>query len=291
MMCTRFGRGVALATACLVMCSSSAFSQEAKIETKRGVEYVRHGDIALLADIAMPAAKGVYPAVLLVHGGGWMTGRKEQMGFLAERLAKRGYTAVSINYRLAPRHKFPAQIEDCKAALRWMRENAAKYSIDPTRIAGYGFSAGGHLVTLLGTINDDEKKDDAAGDVTRLQCIIAGGAPCDFRPIPKDVRMLAYWLGGSRSEKPDAYKLASPAAFVSKDDPPTFFFHGEKDRLVPKLSPMAMATALMAVGVEVEFYTVPGASHVKSFLDLKAADKAVEFLDKHLRKEVMSDEG
>jgi acetyl esterase/lipase len=277
----------------LVLPSTTVAQQEvaqqagAKIKLLRGVEYAKRGDLRLLADVAMPVAKGAHPAVLLVHGGGWMTGRKEQMGALAERLAKHGYTAVTINYRLAPRHKFPAQIEDCKAALRWMRDNAKKYRIDPLRVAGYGFSAGGHLVALLGTSDKthglegpDAKAD---GPSTRLQCVVAGGAPCDFRLLPSDVKILAYWLGGTRREKPEAYVKASPATYISKDDPPTFFFHGEKDRIVPKLSPTLMVAAMTAVGVEVELYTVPGASHMRSFFDSTAATKALVFLDKHLK--------
>ena len=278
------------AAGCLLLPNTSLAQKKTdKYELLRGVEYVKRGELRLLADVAMPLTKGAHPAVLLVHGGGWMGGRKEQMGSLAERLAERGYTAVTINYRLAPRHKFPAQIEDCKAALRWMRDNAGKYRIDPKRIAGYGFSAGGHLVALLGTsdkshgLEGPDAKPD--GPSTRLQCVVAGGAPCDFRLIPEDVRMLAYWLGGSRREKPEAYTKASPANYISKDDPPTFFFHGENDRIVPKLSPTLMAAAMKTAGVQVEFYVVPGASHVRAFFDTKAAQKAFEFLDEQLKKE------
>ena len=268
--------------------SAGHAQQPGKIELKRGIAYARHGDLRLLADVAMPAAKGVHPAVLLVHGGGWMAGRKEQMGALAERLARRGYTAVTINYRLAPKHKFPAQIEDCKAALRWMRTHAATYRIDPLRVAGYGFSAGGHLVALLGTSDKShglEGADAKAGSPsTRLQCVVAGGAPCDFRLLPPDVKMLAYWLGGTRREKPEAYAKASPAKFISKDDPPTFFFHGARDRVVPRVSSALMAAQMTTAGIEVEFYTVPEAGHVKSFFDTTAADKATAFLDKHLKR-------
>ena len=95
--------------------------------------------------------------------------------------------------------------------------------------------------------------------------------------------MLAYWLGGTRREKPEAYAKASPAKFISKDDPPTFFYHGARDRVVPKFSSALMAAQLQTAGVEVEFYTVPEAGHMKSFLDKTAAEKAAAFLDKHLK--------
>jgi acetyl esterase/lipase len=168
-----------------------------------------------------------------------------------------------------------------------MRDNAVKYRIDPTRIAGYGFSAGGHLVALLGTSDKTDglegpgAKADAAS--TRLQCVVAGGAPCDFRLLPPDVKILSYWLGGTRREKPDAYAKASPATHISKDDPPTFFFHGENDRIVPKLSPTLMAAAMKTAGIHVEFYTVPGASHVRAFFDATAAQRAFVFLDEQLK--------
>ena len=147
--------------------------------------------------------------MLVVHGGAWRMGTRGQLSGVAQMLAKHGFTAVAISYRLAPQYKFPAQIEDCKDAVRWMRTNAARLKIDPERIGGFGYSAGAHLVSLLGTT---DAKDGLEGSPsarrrppsTRLQCVAAGGAPCDLRPIPDDVDGLSFFLGGSPAHVPRA---------------------------------------------------------------------------------------
>ena len=187
------------------------------------------------------------------------------MAGIAQGLAKHGYTAVAISYRLAPQDKFPAQIYDCQAAVRWLRANAAKYKVDPDRIGGFGYSAGGHLVALLGALDDDDFREPgvpADAPSARLQVVVAGGAPCDFRVLPADSERLAYWLGGTPAEKPDAYREASPASYVTSDDPPMFFFHGETDELVPIRSPQRMVDELKEAGVPVEMCEVAGAGHI-----------------------------
>lgn len=251
------------------------------------VTYVTRSDRDLLADVYVPRGAGPFPGVLMVHGGGWVGGSKFEMGGHARVVATRGYTVVVINYRLAPADKFPAQIEDCQEAVRWMRRNAAKYKIDPDRIAGYGYSAGGHLVCLLGATDPaDVLEGNAAendGASTRLQAVVAGGAPCDFRRLPDDSKSLAFFLGGTRHERPEVYRQASPASHVTKDDPPIFFFHGENDRLVPRASPERMMQLLRDAGVRAELYTIPGEGHIQAFLDRTAPEKAVEFLDEILK--------
>lgn len=253
------------------------------------VVYATRGAERLLADVYLPAGKDQAPGVLLVHGGAWTVGNKSHMAALGAMLARHGYTAVSIDYRLAPRFPFPAQIEDCKTAVRWMRSSAAKYRIDAARIGGFGYSAGGHLVALLGTTDPacGLEGPDAEPNCpsTRLQAVVAGGAPCDFRWLSAENPRLAFWLGGTRAEKPDSYKLASPLAFVSADDPPMFFYHGERDHLVPALSPQVMVATLTTAGVTATLLTIPGAGHIAAFFDPRGSDAAVEFLDRHLRKQ------
>jgi acetyl esterase/lipase len=249
-----------------------------EFQLERNLEYARLGDISLKCDVRVPTGPGPFPAVLCVHGGAWMTGTKEHMNHVADHLAQKGYTTVSINYRLAPKHTFPAQIEDCRAALEWMRSHAGKWRLDATRIAGFGYSAGGHLVSLLATEVEANATDDK-----RLQCVVAGGAPCDFRLMPPNWETLAYWLGGTRKEKPEAYELASPLKFVSADDPPAFFFHGEQDLLVPRLSAEAMVFSLKNAGVSASMHLVPKAGHLRAFFDADAIGKSIEFLDSHLK--------
>ncbi len=259
-----------------------------KLDVVRDVTYATRGEQDLRADIYVPRGDGPFPGVLMVHGGGWMSGAKWHMARHALTMAENGYTVVSIQYRLAPLDKFPAQIEDCKEAVRWMRRNAETYKIDPSRIAGYGYSAGGHLVCLLGVTDAAAGLEGLAAEEkdapsTRLQAVVAGGAPCNFEYIPAESNALAFFLGGSRREKPEAYRLASPTSFVSKDDPPVFFFHGEDDQLVPRISPEALIKQLHGVGVRTEMYVVPGKGHITAFLDEQARLKALKFLDDVLK--------
>ncbi len=128
----------------------------------------------------------------------------------------------------------------------------------------------------------------AEGPGTRLQCFVAGGAPCDFRSIPDDNSALAYWLGGNRAEKPLAYQQASPMNFVTADDPPSFFFHGEADSLVPFSSPRRMTEQLSATGTATTLYPIPAAGHIDAFFNLGAMNASIEFLDKHLQPAVQT---
>jgi acetyl esterase/lipase len=262
-------------------------AQASEFKANYGEVYVQRDSGPLKADVYVPEGEGPFPGVLVVHGGAWRMGTRGQLSGVAQLLAKHGMTAVAISYRLAPEYKFPAQIEDCKAAVRWMRTNASKLKINPERIGGYGYSAGAHLVSLLGTT---DPKDGLEGipDVshapsTRLQCVAAGGTPCDLRPIPADVDGLSFFLGGSPRTCPEKYRLASPAAFVTPDDPPMFFFHGEKDRLVPLNSPEHMRQELAKAGVEADLYIVPNLGHTAAGMDRRAIDRAIAFLMEHLK--------
>jgi len=272
-----FRRFVTLASMSAILAASLALAPvlapaaEAPYETMRNVTYVDRADGALQADIYRPHGDGPFPAVLVVHGGAWMSGNKNQLAAIAQRLAEKGYVAVAINYRLAPKHKFPAQIEDCRDALNWMRQNAQKYKIDPKRMGAWGYSAGGHLVALLGVTGAE------------LKAVVAGGAPCDFRQIPPNVQALAYWLGGTRANLPEVYKTASPAAFVSPKCPPVFFYHGENDALAPLAGPKAMAELLKQAKVEASVHIVPEAGHIAAFLNREGVTKGMGFLEQHLK--------
>lgn len=258
-----------------------------EVDAQYAVVYSQPESLRLKADIYAPRAAGQYPGVLVVHGGAWRTGTRAQLSGIAQLLARRGYTAVAISYRLAPAHKFPAQIDDCKAAVRWMRENSGRLKLDPQRIAGFGYSAGAQLVALLGALDaadgpDPVHRDDRAVSA-RLQAVVAGGAPCEFRTIPQDQAWLSFWLGGTRGSNPEIYRLASPVSFVTPDDPPMFFYHGERDTLVPLESPQVMNEALQSAGVASEIYVVPNMGHMLAATDRGAIERAIAFLDSHLK--------
>ena len=133
-------------------------------------------------------------------------------------------------------------------------------------------------MALLGT------QSDGAGNELRLQAVVAGGAPCEFNWLPDDSEALAYFLGGPRRERPDAYRLASPVTFASRDDPPTFFFHGGRDQVVPQSSPEQLARRLQANGVRTEVLVVPSKGHLATFLDGTARQRAIAFLNDVLKR-------
>jgi acetyl esterase/lipase len=237
-------------------------------------------------DIYLPPGEGPFPGVLVVHGGAWRVGSRSQLAAIAMNLAKHGYTAAAVSYRLAPKDRFPAQIYDVQAAVRWLRSHAAEIKLDPTHIGGFGYSAGGHLVALLGALDDDDLLEDgvpADAPSARLQAVMAGGAPCDFRVLAPNSSRLAYWLGGTPSEKPDLYRKASPVNFITSDDPPMFFFHGETDLLVPLNSPRRMVDLLGAAGVTAQMHTIPKTGHILAMFDLNALEQSLAFADKYLK--------
>ena len=259
---------------------------KSSVEPLSGVVYSDNG-VRLTADIYVPAGDGPFPGVLVVHGGAWRSGSPLQMGHISQRLAREGYVAVSIRYRLAPEYKFPAQIHDCKAAIRWMRTHAAEYKIDPERIGAWGYSAGAHLVALLATTDPTAGLEGpnvpADAPSTRVKAVVTGGTPCDFRPLPEDAQAMFFLFGGSRRELPELYAQASPAAWVSSDDPPIFMYHGSADHLVPLRNAERMYVLLKQAGVPCELKIIPEAGHVPAMFNSEAARAAVKFLDEHLK--------
>ena len=270
-----------------VICASCAipFRQAFNsLVVERDVEYVKRGDQALRADVYMPAGTGPFPAVLLVHGGSWQRGDKRRMASIGERLAQRGYVGVSIDYRLAPEYRFPAQLYDCQAALRWMRANAERLHLDPLRIAGFGYSAGGHLVGMLATAGDGDGLDEVSsvsGSSARLQAAVLGGAPIALERLPANFAVERL-LGASAAERPDLYTRASPLTFVTPDDPPVFLYHGSADWIVDASQPLLLRDALERAGVSSTYYEAPG-GHIATFLqDEEPVRRAIDFLDSSL---------
>jgi acetyl esterase/lipase len=272
----------------LLVAPRFALAADPGVEVLRSRTYVKRDTGPLEADVYMPAGKGPFPGMLVVHGGAWRIGTRSQLAGAAAALAAHGYTAVAISYRLAPSSTFPAQIYDCQAAVRWMRTHASEFKIDPQLIGGFGYSAGGHLVALLGVLDDDDFKEEgvpADAPSARLQCVLAGGAPCDFRDLPARSTRLAYWLGGTPAVKPDNYRNASPANFITADDPPMFFFHGVDDMLVPVSSPEKMVGSLKSAGLTAEIYAVKDSGHLHTMFDRGALEHALDYADRYLKAE------
>ena len=243
---------------------------------------------ALQARVRLPLTPDAQrrPAALLVHGGGWQRRSPDDMEEIAERLARRGYVTVNVAYRFAPEHRFPAQLHDLQQAMAWIHQQADEWRIDPERIVGVGYSSGAHLVSLLGVAADVEALSEPyGGEHARLAAVLAGGLPSDLFKFD-DGRLVVDFIGGTRAEKPEAYRLASPIYHVDGDTPPHFLFHGRWDALVPVDHATDFHAELLAEGVESELYLQHYRGHFTSFLTRGSAIEAgIAFLDRQLREE------
>ena len=240
-------------------------------------------------------AKGGRPLIILVHGGGWHGGSKWAFGRAAlPRYGEAGYVAASINYRLSGVAKFPAQIEDVKAAIRWLRANAEKYGIDPDRIGLIGGSAGAHLVALAGAASPE---DGLEGDgphldkSSRVQCVVARSGIYDLRPEiigaegNKDFAVVGL-LGGTAEEKADLAKKASPVVYLDPKDPPMLIIHGTADTRIPYRAAEYVVKEMKKAGTSYEFITIEGGGHggAPTAEKRREVNQAVmKFFDKHLR--------
>ena len=269
------------ASCCLSLLFCGLALGEPVFTVREKITYSKVGDRELLLDAFIPNDEGEYPAVLVVHGGAWRSGNRKQLRAYATALAERGFVCFAIDYRLAPKHKFPAQIEDCRAAVKWIRENASKYKVNPERLGAIGYSAGGHLVSLLATTGQPPSDENGNVD-TRIQVAAAGGAPTDFRWFPDNGRWAEFWMGGDLSTKKARFQAASSAAFVDASDAPPFFFSGSADELAPEAWTKACYFELKSAGVKTEFYSIPNAGHMQAAMDPTALKKACDFLASEL---------
>ncbi len=261
--------------------SKTSEASNKKFESHFSIEYAKIGDHALQLDAFVPTTEGNHPAILVVHGGSWRSGNRMQLRTYATMLASMGHSCFCIDYRLAPDYKFPAQIEDCRSAVKWIRANADEYKVDSDRIGAIGYSAGGHLVSLLATTG--EAPSELNGNVdTRIQAAAAGGAPTDFRTFDDNGKWAEYWMGGDLDTVPEKFHQASSVAFVDANDPPVFFFNGTADDLVSVKWSKDCHDALKQVGVRTEIHLVEGAGHIAAAMNPTAILKACRFLKEEL---------
>jgi len=256
------------------------------IELVRDIEFGKGGDRALRLHLVRPKTPPteLMPAIVYIHGGGWTGGSRDGGIGHAVQWARRGYLGVSIEYRLSGEAKFPAQIEDCKCAIRFLRAKAKEYRIDPERIGVCGHSAGGHLSALVGTSADLPELDGTGGwkefsSGVQAVCDISG--PGDFvgwgDAAHPAVRGL---LGDYVSKKPELAALASPVTHVKKTTPPFLIIHGDQDPIVPVEQGRAMHAALKKVGADSTLLVVEGGNHHPFTAESSRAME--EFFDRHL---------
>ncbi|MDZ4403790.1 prolyl oligopeptidase family serine peptidase [Prosthecobacter sp.] len=290
----------------IVLCYvASAFAQTAGVKSHRDLVYVEGGHERHKLDLYLPEkAVGPLPLIIWVHGGGWQNGSKDGCPPLRGGYLERGYAVASINYRLSGHAVFPAQIEDCKAAIRWLRAHAKEYGLDTKRFGVWGSSAGGHLVALIGTSGDVKEFDVGANldQSSRVQAVCDYFGPTDFTVFvttpgyeshATDSSPEAKLIGGAVMQNKDKAARVNSITYVSKDDPPFLIVHGDKDPTVPINQSQLLFEALKKSEVSAHFHTIHGAGHggpgfagqdidemVSTFFDqkLKSSDTKTEAL-------------
>lgn len=266
----------------------------------RNLPYTKTGNKKQLLDIYLPAKQtGKLPLVIWVHGGAWMLNDKyADMGYMKNTVKEfidNGYALASIDYRHSTEAIFPAQIQDCNAAIEYLYQHADAYNIDKSKIALVGFSAGGHLASLIGLSHNNAVKDFYA-DGTKanfsIKCIVDFYGPSDLIAISGSTDTavnnnrspVAILLGAMPTLRPDLAKKASPVTYIGKNDPPFFIVQGEKDESVPNSQSILLSSWLNINGVANELTVVPGAPHYGEMFDVESIRKDLfAFLGKYLK--------
>ena len=258
---------------------------------ERDIEFANPDNQHLQVNVARPkGGEGLLPAVVCIHGGGFRAGKRESYDRLCVTLAERGYVAVTVTYRLAPAYPFPAAVQDCKAAVRWLRANAAKYRVDPARIGVTGGSAGGHLAQFLG-VTAGVKEFEGEGNPDRssaVACVVNFYGPSDltksYGASVDAAEVLPLFFGGDLSTKRREHITGSPLYWVTPNAAPTLCVHGTEDKYVACEQAGWIVDRLKASAVEAELLTLEGAGHGFKGADLEKAEKALmAFFDKHLK--------
>ncbi len=272
----------------------------AGVTAHRDLSYVTDGHARQKLDLYVPAnATQPLPLIVWIHGGGWASGSKNGCPPLRGGFTERGYAVASLDYRLSGDAIFPAAVEDCKAALRWLRAHAKQYNLDPDHIAVWGSSAGGHLVAFLGT-SGDTKEFDVGENLefsSGVQAVNDYYGPTDFIQMDAHAfpgtRLIhdaptspeSRFIGGPIQDKANRTKVqrADPITYVTKNDAPFLIVHGDSDPAVPHHQSELLYAALVKAGVPVRFITVKGGGHGQGFPGAELNPIASEFFDRHLK--------
>jgi acetyl esterase/lipase len=263
------------------------------VKVLKDLQYGHGSGRPMLLDLYLPESTDKpRPLIIWIHGGAWMAGSKEDPS-PALRFTTEDFAVAQVNYRLSQEAKFPAQIFDCKAAVRWLRANAAKYNLNANKFVAWGASAGGHLVALLGTsggVPELEGNVNEFKESSRVQAVVDWFGPTDFLHIGEPESDLKHnapdspesrLIGWPLLEHKDLAAKASPITYVSKDAPPFLIMHGDHDRTVPFNQSELLYAALKGASVDVAFIPVKGAGH--GFGGPKEIASVRGFLEQHLK--------
>ena len=281
-----------IAALLLGLTGSRASAVEVKVE--QDVLYGNADATKLFLDAYTPDDKAAkHPGIILVHGGGFIAGDKGFYAPMGRHLAAKGYAVFSVNYRLAPKNRYPAAVDDVQRAVRWLRAHAETYRLDPDRIGALGDSAGGYLVTMLGTRATRDNSDmELAKFSSKVQCVVDLYGPSDFTlPAaeagvgPQGIFFLTQFFGKSPGQAVDLYKDGSPIVYVAKDSAPFLIVHGTADPLVPLDQSRRLHDALKMAGVPVTLVELYKYAH--GFLNPANPGQtgllAEDFLDRNLK--------
>jgi acetyl esterase/lipase len=265
------GLGLLLASVLPAQNQNPPFVQPGNVEIQRDLVYSSVGSRELHLDLFLPKeGAGPFPAVVYIHGGGWSGGNKNAFQRQAAYMATKGYVGACIQYRLSGEARYPAAVHDSKAAVRWLRANAARYRIDAKRMGAAGGSAGGHLVAFLGTTGDRKEFEGLGGNAgvsTRVRAVAAFNPVLDMTmvrmrdPAASASGVLEKFLGASYAERPDLYAEASPITHVSRDSAAFLFLHGTADTTVPYQQSVEMMKKLKEAGVYADLFSAEDARH------------------------------
>jgi acetyl esterase/lipase len=277
---------------------------KSQISVKKGIAYTTAGGETLRLDLAVPKTPGPHPVVVCLHGGAWKFGDRSELSrapldpdlnkmshglSMIEGLAARGFAAATVDYRNVPHCTFPAPLEDCKTAVRFLRAKAKEYDLDGTRVAALGFSAGGHLAALLGLTDSKAGFDGTAypDQSSKVNCVVDLFGPTDLTLYAGNEGInqgfMVPLLGAKAKTSTEPYKKASPLTYVTKDAPPFLVIHGNADVIVPIIHSERLVAKLKENGTPCEFVTFNWRGHGWSG---DAARQTTETVTKFLREQL-----
>jgi acetyl esterase/lipase len=295
-----FSFGLALSMCLVVLCLASPAQEKPKpasptppagVSYQPDIDYGSGGKERLKLDLARPEKlERAAPCVVVIHGGGWTGGDKRQHTDLIFKLAQQGYVAATVQYRFCPKHVFPAQVEDVKCAVRYLRAHAEEYKLNKELIGAIGFSAGAHLSMLLGTMDKEDGLEGEGGyadESSRVQCVVAFFGPTDLTrtDFPAiSVGLIGNFVGSLPEEDKGERKRASPLTYLDEGDAPLLIFQGTKDRLVPHSQALVMMEAMTKAKVPGRVQLLVGADHGWGGGEIvRSWEESLRFFNSHLK--------